>query len=56
MKYAITILVVGFCVEVFGILQKILHTPVADTFLLLGKCILIVGCALFVYALFKKPK
>ena len=56
MKYAVIVLVIGFCVEGFGILQKILHAPLADTFLLIGKCILFVGCGLFVYVLFKKPK
>jgi hypothetical protein len=56
MKYAIILLVIGFGVEGFGILQKILHTPLAGTFLIVGKCILFVGCGLFVYVLFKKPK
>ncbi len=56
MKYAVILLVIGFCVEGFGILQKILHAPLADIFLITGKCILFVSCGLFVYVLFKKPK
>ncbi len=56
MKYAVIVLAIGFCIEGIGILQKVLHTPLADTFLISGKCILFVGCGLFVYMLFKKPK
>jgi hypothetical protein len=53
MKYAIILLVIGFCVEGFGILQKVLHTPLADTFLITGKCILFIGCGLFVTCFLK---
>jgi hypothetical protein len=52
-KYAIGILIVGFCITLYGSLQKILHTPSADAFLKIGLGITVVGFILLLYKLFK---
>jgi hypothetical protein len=56
MKYAIGILIIGTCLYSFGVIQKILHTPKADAFLLTSKIILGIGTILIVINIFKKSK
>jgi hypothetical protein len=47
LRHALILLVLGYCVEAFGMLQKILHTPKADTILSIG-IILIIGAWLII--------
>jgi hypothetical protein len=54
MKYSIAILIIGFCLYFFGVLQKILHTPAADNILLTSKIILALGTILLVINILKR--
>lgn len=55
-KHAIFLIILGYCFTLFGSLQKILHTPLADNILRIGMGITICGFLLLLYKLFTSPK
>ncbi len=55
-KHAIILIVLGYCVTLYGSLQKILHTPSADLILKIGMVTTILGFILFLYKLMSNPK
>jgi hypothetical protein len=55
-KHAIFLIVFGYCFTIFGALQKILHTPVADNVLMIGAVIKICGFLILLNKLFTSPK
>jgi hypothetical protein len=55
-KHAITLLVLGYCFDFAGGFLKIIHHSNADTILLIGAMLKIVGALLFVYKLTNYPK
>jgi hypothetical protein len=54
--HAISILIIGFCLDFIGGLLKILHTASADTVLLLAAALKVAGALLFLYKLTTYPK
>jgi mannose/fructose/N-acetylgalactosamine-specific phosphotransferase system component IIC len=52
-KHAVLFIVLGFGCTVYGVLQKILHTPYADMVLKVGIGITAVCILLLLYKLFK---
>jgi hypothetical protein len=54
MKYSVWIMIFGLCLFLYGVFQKILHTPKADTVLLTSKFILGLATILIVINIFKK--
>jgi EamA domain-containing membrane protein RarD len=56
MKFGITVLIIGFCIEIYGALQKILHTPSADAFLKTGMITMIIATVIIVYKIFEQTK
>jgi hypothetical protein len=56
MKFGITVLIIGFCIEIYGVLQKILHTPSANILLNIGIATMIVATIIIVYKIFENPK
>lgn len=55
-KYALAILVMGFCFDFAGGYFKITHQGGADTILLFAMVLKIVGALLFLYKLWVYPK
>ncbi|RYY88910.1 MAG: hypothetical protein EOO15_07745 [Chitinophagaceae bacterium] len=55
-KHAITLLVLGYCLDFAGALQKILHSPSANAILYAGMFCKVVGALLFLYKLTRYPK
>jgi hypothetical protein len=55
-KHAIIFIIVGYCINVFGALQKVLHTPQADNVLTLGTFIILFGWLLLLYKILTHPK
>jgi hypothetical protein len=55
-KHAISILVLGYCLDFLGGLLKILHLPWADTLLIIGAVLKVFGLCLFLYKLSTYPK
>jgi hypothetical protein len=56
MKYSIWTMILGLCLFLYGIIQKILHTPKADTVLLISKFIVGIATILIVVNIFNKKK
>ena len=56
MKYSIGIMILGLCLFLYGVIQKILHTPKADAVLLVSKFILGLATILIVVNIFKQKK
>jgi hypothetical protein len=55
-KHAILLIALGYCIELFGALQKVLHTALADSTLTLGSFVTIIGVLLLCYKLLTHPK
>ena len=55
-KYAISLLVFGYCLDFIGGLLKILHTAQADITLTLAAVLKVAGALLFLYKLTNYPK
>ena len=52
-RHAITLLVLGYCVDFVGALQKILHSPNADLILTAGMALKVAGGLLLLYKLLR---
>jgi hypothetical protein len=55
-KHAVLFIVLGFCIRLYGVLQKILHTPAADNVLTVGTVAIIFGFLILLYKLFTSDK
>jgi hypothetical protein len=55
-KYAISLLVFGYCLDFIGGFLKILHTAEADTTLAIAALLKIIGALIFLYKLTTYPK
>jgi hypothetical protein len=55
-KHAITLLVLGYCLDFWGALVKITHAPYANTILTIGVIVKTLGALLFLYKLTNYPK
>jgi len=55
-KHAITMLVLGYCLDFIGGLFKILHRSEADTILVIAAILKVFGLLLFLYKLTNHPK
>jgi hypothetical protein len=55
-KHAITLLVLGYCLDFFGAVRKITHSPDADYWFYAAAILKIVGGLLFLYKLLTYPK
>ena len=55
-KYAVSLLVLGYCMDFIGVLFKILHTAYADITLTIAAFLKIIGGLLFLYKLLTYPK
>jgi hypothetical protein len=55
-KHAITFLVLGYCFDFIGALQKIMHSPSANTFLITATVLKVFGGLLFLYKILNHPK
>ena len=55
-KHAITLLVLGYCLDFIGTLQKIIHHPLADTIFIVATCLKVLGALLFLYKLLNYPR
>ncbi len=49
LKHAIIFIITGFCINIFGALCKILHTPNADIILTAGMVISVMSWILLLY-------
>ncbi len=56
LKHAVTFIIIGHCLEFFGYLQKILHTPIADNILIVATILKILGGILLLYKILTHPK
>ena len=56
MKHAVIIFVFGLCLDFIGALFKIMHYPNADTLLIVGTVLKVLGGLLFLYKLLTHPK
>ncbi|CAN5844466.1 hypothetical protein BH11BAC4_BH11BAC4_09290 [soil metagenome] len=56
LKHAIVLIVIAYCIDFFGSLQKILHTPHADTILIIATILKIAGWLLLLYKILTNPK
>ena len=56
LKYAIILLIIGYCKEAFGALQKILYTPIADKVLTFSAWFIIVAWLIILFKLLTHPK
>jgi hypothetical protein len=54
MKYSIWTTIFGLCLLLYGVIQKILHTPKADPVLLTSKFVLGLATILIVINIFNK--
>lgn len=55
-KHAITLLILGYCLDFWGALVKITHAPYADTIFTIGAVLKTFGSLLFLYKLTNYPK
>jgi hypothetical protein len=55
-KHAISLLIIGYCFDFIGALNKILHTPIADNLLIAAMVLKVTGGILFLYKLLTNPK
>jgi len=55
-KHAIILLILGYCLDFWGGLNKILHTPQANILLTVAAILKIPGALLFLYKLVSYPK
>jgi hypothetical protein len=56
LKHVIILIVIAYCVDFFGSLQKVLHSPNADTILITGTILKISGWLLLLYKILTHPK
>ena len=56
LKHGIILLVLGYCIEFIGALQKIMHSPNANTLLITGTILKVSGALLLLYKLLTHPK
>lgn len=56
LKHALILLIIGYCLEAFGALQKILHTSLADKFLIFSTWFIIVAWLIILFKLLTHPK
>ena len=56
LKHAIILLIIGYCTEAFGALQKILHNPIADKVLTFSTWFIIVAWLIILFKLLTHPK
>jgi hypothetical protein len=56
LKHAIIVIVIAYCVDFWSSLQKILHSPNADTILIAGTILKISGWLLLLYKIITHPK
>ena len=55
-KYRIILLIIGYCLQVFGALQKILHAPIADKVLIFSTWTIIAAWLIILFKLLTHPK
>lgn len=55
-KYALTLLVLGFCLDFLGAIQKIMHYPSANTILYVAALLKVLGALVLHYKLTTYPK
>jgi hypothetical protein len=55
-KHAVLFIVLGFCIRLYGELQKVLHAPAADNVLTVGTGAIIFGFLILLYKLFTSDK
>ncbi len=55
-KNALVFIGIGYCIDVFGALQKIMHTYYADTVLVTAGLFKITGVIVLLYKLLTHPK
>jgi mannose/fructose/N-acetylgalactosamine-specific phosphotransferase system component IIC len=55
-KHAVVFIILGYCITLYGSLQKILHTPNADKVLTVATGITIFGFLMLLYKLFTSAK
>lgn len=55
-KHAIICIIVGYCINTIGALQKILHSTIANTILTTGMCVIVFGWLLLLYKILTHPK
>ncbi|MCU7551171.1 hypothetical protein OCK74_18770 [Chitinophagaceae bacterium LB-8] len=55
-KHAITLLVLGYCLDLIGAFQKLMHHPQAGTIFIVAACLKVLGALLFFYKLLTYPK
>jgi len=55
-KYAIILLIFGYCFDFIGAFLKITHQPGADTVFLIATILKVIGALLFLYKLTNYPK
>ena len=56
LKHAVTFLVLGYCFDFIGALLKIMHSPYANTILIIGTALKVFGGFLFLYKILNHPK
>jgi len=55
-KHAIILLALGFCLDFFGAVRKIMHAPGADTIFIIATVMKIFGVLILVYKITTYPK
>jgi hypothetical protein len=55
-RHAVTLLVIGYCLDFVGAMLKITHSPSAETVLWAGAILKVLGGLLFLYKLLNYPK
>lgn len=55
-KHALLLIAVGYCLDFVGGLQKIIHHPRADLFLIMATILKVFGVLIFVYKLITYPR
>ena len=56
LKHGLILLIIGYCLEAFGALQKILHTALADKVLIFSTFFIIVAWLIILFKLLTQPK
>lgn len=55
-KHALLLIGIGYCLDILGTLQKILHTYFADTLLIAAALLKVLGVIILLYKLLTHPK
>lgn len=55
-KHALLLIAFGYCLDFVGGLQKIIHHPRADLFLIMATILKVIGVLIFVYKLITYPR